>query len=254
MIHSLFDITGRKVLVTGASRGLGYGMAEALLEAGAEAVIVGTSDRIQDAAATLAQSTGGKVHPVQADLGQRDQLRQCFDGAVNTLGTLDILVVCHGIQRRAPAEQFSIEHWDEVIEVNLSSVFLLDQLAGQVMLPKGKGKIINVASLLSFSGGITVPAYAAAKAGVSRLTMSFANEWAARGVNVNAIAPGYMATDLNVALRNDANRYQEITNRIPAGRWGSAQDLKGITLLLASDASDYINGVTIPVDGGWMGR
>jgi 2-deoxy-D-gluconate 3-dehydrogenase len=254
MIHSLFDITGRKALVTGASRGLGYGMAEALLEAGAEVVIVGSSERVQDAAATLTQSTGGKVHPVQADLGQRDQLRQCFDRAVNTLGTLDIQVVCHGIQRRAPAEQFTIEQWDEVIEVNLSSVFILNQLAGQIMLPKGKGKIINVASLLSFSGGITVPAYAASKAGVSRLTMSFANEWAARGVNVNAIAPGYMATDLNVALRNDADRYQAITSRIPAGRWGTGEDMKGITLLLASDASDYINGTTIPVDGGWMGR
>ena len=141
-----------------------------------------------------------------------------------------------------------------MLEVNLSSVFILNQLAGKIMLPKGKGKIINVASLLSFSGGITVPAYAAAKSGVSRLTMSLANEWAARGINVNAIAPGYMDTELNTALKNDTNRYQAILSRIPAGRWGTAADMKGIALLLASDASDYINGVTIPVDGGWMGR
>ncbi|MBI1282054.1 MAG: SDR family oxidoreductase [Anaerolineaceae bacterium] len=254
MVQAMFDLTGRKALVTGASRGLGYGMAEALLEAGAEAVIVGSSDRVHSAANELAQSTGGKVHPIQTDLGKRDQLRQCFNDALEVLGTLDILVVCHGIQRRSPAEQFPLEQWDEVIEVNLSSVFMLDQLAGQIMLQKGKGKIINVASLLSFSGGITVPAYAAAKAGVSRLTMSFANEWAGRGINVNAIAPGYMDTDLNTALKSDTSRYQAITSRIPAGRWGTADDMKGITLLLASDASDYINGVTIPVDGGWMGR
>lgn len=251
---AMFDLSGRKALMTGASRGLGYGMAEALLEAGAEAVIVGSSDRVQNAAATLAQFTGGKVHPVQADLGQRDQLRQCFDRALQALGTLDILVVCHGIQRRAPAEQFPLDVWDEVIEVNLSSVFMLDQLAGQVMLPKGSGKIINVASLLSFSGGFTVPAYAASKAGVARLTMSLANEWAGRGVNVNAIAPGYMDTDMNTALKQDTARYQALMSRIPAGRWGTGADMKGITLLLASDASDYINGVTIPVDGGWMGR
>ncbi len=254
MVQAMFDLSGRKTLVTGASRGLGYGMAEVLLEAGAETVIVGKSDHVHSAASTLAQSTGGKVHPIQTDLGKRDQLKECFNSALETLGTLDILVVCHGIQRRSPAEQFPLDQWDEVIEVNLSSVFMLNQLAGQIMLQKGKGKIINVASLLSFSGGLTVPAYAAAKAGVARLTMSFANEWAARGINVNAIAPGYMDTELNTALKSDTNRYQAITSRIPAGRWGTADDMKGITLLLASDASDYINGVTIPVDGGWMGR
>jgi 2-deoxy-D-gluconate 3-dehydrogenase len=254
MVQAMFDLTGRKALVTGASRGLGYGMAEVLLEAGAEAVIVGKSDHVHSAANHLAQSTGGKVHPIQTDLGKREELQKCFNDALDILGTLDILVVCHGIQRRSPAEQFPLDQWDEVLEVNLSSVFMLNQLAGQVMLAKGKGKIINVASLLSLSGGITVPAYAAAKAGVARLTMSFANEWAGRGVNVNAIAPGYMDTELNTALKSDTTRYQAITSRIPAGRWGTADDMKGITLLLASDASNYINGVTIPVDGGWMGR
>lgn len=250
----IFDLSGRKALITGASRGLGYGMAEALLEAGAEAVIVGSSDKTHSAAKSLATTTGGSVHPIQADLGNRDQVLTTFNTALERLGTLDILVVCHGIQRRAPSEAFALDVWDEVLEVNLSSVFMLNQLAGRVMLPKGKGKIINVASLLSFSGGLTVPAYAAAKSGVSRFTMSLANEWASRGININAIAPGYMDTEMNTALKNDANRYQAIMSRIPAGRWGTAADMKGITLLLASDASDYINGVTIPVDGGWMGR
>ncbi len=254
MTHPMFDLTGRKALVTGASRGLGYGMAEALLEVGAEVVIIGSSEKTLTAANELANSTGGTVHPLQADLGQRDQLTGAFNKSLDLLGTLDILVVCHGIQRRYPAEQFPIEVWDEVIEVNLSSVFILDQLAGQVMLPKGRGKIINVASLLSFSGGFTVPAYAAAKSGVARLTMSLANEWAARGVNVNAIAPGYMDTELNTTLKADTNRYPAILSRIPAGRWGTAADMKGVTLLLASDASDYLHGVTIPIDGGWMGR
>ncbi len=254
MTHPVFDLSGRKALVTGASRGLGYGMAEALLEAGAEAVIVGSSDHVHSAATMLANDTGRPVHPIQADLGKRDQLLTTFNSALEILGTLDILIVCHGIQRRSPSEQFPLEMWDEVLEVNLSSVFMLNQLAGNVMLPKGKGKIINVASVLSFGGGLTVPAYAAAKSGVSRLTMSLSNEWAARGVNVNAVAPGYMDTEMNTALKADTKRYDSIMSRIPAGRWGTATDMKGVTLLLASDASDYINGVTIPVDGGWLGR
>jgi len=254
VLHPLFDLTGRKALVTGGSRGLGYGMAEVLLEASAEVVIIGSSDKTLTSASELAASTGGTVHPLQVDLSKREQVTEAFNKTLNILGTLDILVVCHGIQRRYPSEQFPLEVWDEVLEVNLSSVFMLNQLAGRVMLPKGKGKIINVASLLSFSGGFTVPAYAAAKSGVSRFTMSLANEWAARGVNVNAIAPGYMDTDMNTTLKADGNRYPAILSRIPAGRWGTAADVKGVTLLLASDASDYINGVTIPVDGGWMGR
>ena len=250
----MFNLSGRKALVTGASRGLGYGMAEVLLQAGVEVVIVASSDSVSSAATTLGQSTGQTVHAIQADLGKREQLLRCFDDALKILGTLDILVVCHGIQRRSPSEHFGLQEWDEVLEVNLSSVFMLNQLAGRIMLPKAKGKIINVASVLSFSGGINVPAYAAAKSGVSRLTMTLSNEWAARGININAIAPGYMDTELNTALKNDPERSQAILSRIPAGRWGTADDLKGITLLLASDASNYINGVTIPVDGGWMGR
>jgi 2-deoxy-D-gluconate 3-dehydrogenase len=173
---------------------------------------------------------------------------------LDRLGTLDILVVNHGIQRRAPAADFSIEDWDAVLEVNLTSMFLLDQLAGRVMLARGKGKIINVASLLSYQGGITVPAYAAAKGGVAQLTRALSNEWAARGVNVNAIVPGYMDTDLNAALIADPERNRGILARIPAGRWGRPEDLKGVAVFLASDASDYVSGALIPVDGGWLGR
>jgi 2-deoxy-D-gluconate 3-dehydrogenase len=170
------------------------------------------------------------------------------------LGGLDILVVSHGTQRRHPAEEFPVEDWDAVLEVNLTSMFLLDQLAGRVMLAQGKGKIINIASMLTFIGGITVPAYAAAKGGVAQLTKALSNEWAGRGVNVNAIAPGYMATEMTEALIANPDRNRMILARIPAGRWGEPDDMKGAVVFLASDASDYVNGAIIPVDGGWLGR
>jgi 2-deoxy-D-gluconate 3-dehydrogenase len=250
----LFDLSGKKALVTGGSRGLGRAMAEAILEFGAEVAIVGFSERVVATAAELSQVTGRRVVPIQADLGDRQQLQRAFEESVNQLGTLDILIVSHGVQRRAPAEEFPLETWDFVLEVNLTSMFRLNQLAGQVMLAKGKGKIINIASLLSFSGGLTVPAYAAAKGGVARLTMALSNEWAKRGVNVNAIAPGYMHTEMNEALINNPARNQQILDRIPAGRWGLPADMKGAAVFLASDASDYVNGIIIPVDGGWMGR
>jgi 2-deoxy-D-gluconate 3-dehydrogenase len=163
-------------------------------------------------------------------------------------------VNCAGIQRRSKCEDFPIEYWDDVIEVNLTSVFELCQLAGRIMLNKGKGKIINVASMLSFFGGYTVPAYAASKGGVAQLTKALSNEWAGRGVNVNAIAPGYMATSLNTALINDPARNEKILARIPAGRWGQPEDLKGVIVFLASEFSNYINGAVIPVDGGYLGR
>lgn len=250
----LFDLSGKKALVTGGTRGLGYSMAEGLLEAGAEVAIVGLSDRVHAAATALTHSTGQKTHPLQADLSDRAQLVAMFDKALDQLGTLDILLVNHGIQRRAPSEDFPIEDWEAVLEINLTSVFLLDQLAGRVMLAKEAGKIINIASLMSFIGGYTIPAYAAAKGGVARLTMTLSNEWAGRGVNVNAIAPGYMATDMNEALINNPAREQQIMSRIPAGRWGVGEDMKGAAVFLASSASDYINGAIIPVDGGWLGR
>lgn len=250
----LFDLSGRKALITGGTRGLGRGMAEALLEAGADASILGRTERVFSTARELSEAAGREVIPIQADLSDRDQLRRAFDACADKLGRLDILVVAHGIQRRTSAEDFPIEDWDEVLEVNLTSMFLLDQLAGRVMLAQGKGKIINVASLGTFIGGITIPAYVAAKGGVGQLTKALSNEWAARGVNVNAIAPGYMATELTQALIDDPERNRMILARIPVGRWGKPQDLKGATIFLASDASDYVSGVVIPVDGGWMGR
>ncbi len=250
----LFDLTGKRTLVTGGNRGLGRAMAEAMLEAGATLAIIGRSASIFTAAQALGQAAGQEVVAVQADLSDRGQLRRGFDECLDKLGTLDVLIVNHGIQRRAPAENFSSEAWDEVLEVNLTSMFLLNQLAGRVMLARGKGKIINVASLQTFIGGITIPAYAAAKGGVGQLTKALANEWAGRGVNVNAIAPGYMATEMNAALIADPERSKMISARIPAQRWGEPDDMKGVAIFLASDASNYVSGAIIPVDGGWLGR
>jgi 2-deoxy-D-gluconate 3-dehydrogenase len=169
-------------------------------------------------------------------------------------GRLDIIVNSAGIQRRSKSEEFPIEYWDDVIEINLTSVFMLCQLAGRTMLAQGKGKIINVASMLSYFGGYTVPAYAASKGGVAQLTKAMANEWAGKGVNVNAVAPGYMDTTMNTALVNDPVRNEQILARIPAGRWGTPDDMKGVVIFLASDYSDYINGAIIPVDGGFLSR
>ena len=251
---NLFDLTGRKALITGSSRGLGRAMAEAMLEARADVALLGSSPRVLSSAKELGNKIGRNVVPIQADLSHRDQLHRAFDECIEKLGALDILIVSHGIQRRHPAEDFPAEDWDEVLETNLTSMFLLNQLAGRVMLAKGKGKIINIASMMTFFGGFTIPAYAAAKGGVAQLTKAFSNEWAGRGVNVNAIAPGYMATEMNEALIADPERNSMILARIPAGRWGQPDDMKGAAVFLASDASDYISGAIIPVDGGWLGR
>lgn len=245
---SPFDLTGKKAFVTGGTRGLGRGIAEGLIGAGAEVAIWGVSDSTQQIADEI-----GAVG-IQRDLSDRAQLTAGFEETLEKLGTVDIAVINHGIQRRHPSEEFPAEDWDAVIEVNLTSMFLLNQLAGRVMLEKGKGKIINVGSLLSYIGGITVPAYAAAKGGVAQMTMTLSNEWAGRGVNVNAIAPGYMDTDMNEALINNPERSQSISARIPAGRWGVGQDMAGAAIFLASDASDYVNGIVLPVDGGWLAR
>jgi 2-dehydro-3-deoxy-D-gluconate 5-dehydrogenase len=244
----LFNLEGKKALVTGGTRGLGHGIAQGLREAGADVAIIGHSDRVAD----VAQASG--FVGVRADLGDRQQLQRGFAEALSALGTLDILVNSHGIQRRHRAEEFPIDDWDLVLEVNLTSVFELCQLAAAVMLPRGYGKIINVASVLSYSGGLTVPAYAASKGGVAQLTMAFANEWAKRGINVNAIAPGYMATDLNTALMANAERSRQIMDRVPAGRWGTPEDLKGAAIFLASRASDFVHGTIVAVDGGWLSR
>ncbi|MDW5375403.1 SDR family NAD(P)-dependent oxidoreductase [Halomonas sp. HP20-15] len=250
----LFDLSGRKAIVTGGTRGLGFSMAEALLEAGAEVVIVGASASVHEVADEFS-SRGHACQGAVIDLADKQQRRDGFDAALETLGgRLDILVNAAGLQRRHPSEAFPIDEWEAVLEVNLTAVFELCQLAANVMLEQGQGKIINIASLLSFFGGITVPAYAASKGGVMQLTKALANEWASRGINVNALAPGYMATDMNTALLADETRNAEITARIPAKRWGSGDDMKGPLLFLASSAADYVHGVTLPVDGGYLGR
>ena len=251
---NLFDLTGKTALVTGSSRGLGQGMAEALMEAGASVVIAGTQASIHDLAETYRQ-TGFACQGLVADLGSRDGAGKAYRDAVALLqAPPDILVNAAGVQRRHPAEDFPMEDWDTVMAVNLEAVFILCQLAGRDMLAQGRGKIVNVASMMSFFGGITIPAYAASKGGLTQLTKALANEWTGRGVCVNAIAPGYMATDMNTRLLQDPKRNQEILSRIPAGRWGTPADMKGITVFLASSASDYVSGAIIPVDGAYLAR
>lgn len=249
---NLFDIKGKKAIVTGGSKGLGYGMVEGLLESGCEVAIIGSSNKTMEAAAAFFEK-GYKCYGVKADLRNRQDNYRAFDECLAALGgDLDILVTAAGIQRRHSAENFPIEEWDEVMSINLNSVFIMCQLAGRIMLKKGYGKIINVASMASFFGGQTVPAYAAAKGGVAQLTKEMSNDWVGRGVNVNAIAPGYMATDMNEAIIKDEIRYKQITDRIPANRWGTGDDMKGAAIFLASHASDYISGTIIPVDGGYL--
>jgi 2-deoxy-D-gluconate 3-dehydrogenase len=251
---NLFDLSGKKAIVTGAAGGLGRGMVEGLLEAGAEVVIIDISEKVHLTVEDLA-ATGAKIHAVQGDLSDRRKLKEVFEKAVKLLdGTLDIIINCAGIQRRNKCEEFTLEDWDAVLEMNLTTVFILSQLAGRIMLKQGKGKIINMASMLSFFGGYTVPAYAASKGGVAQLTKALSNEWAGKGINVNAIAPGYMDTSMNTAIINNTNRNQEILRRIPAGRWGCPSDLKGVAVFLASSASDYLDGAIIPLDGGYLSK
>lgn len=251
----LFDLTGRKAIVTGSTRGLGRGMAEGLMEAGCEVVIVGSSSTAENVAKEY-RDKGYKCHGLKIDLANRQELKDGFFKALDLLGgRLDILVNNAGIQRRHFCEEFPIEDWDLVLEINLNATFQLCQLAGrQFMKQNSKGKIINVASMLSFFGGYTVPAYAASKGAVAQLTKALSNEWTSKNINVNAIAPGYMATEMNTALINDENRNKEILARIPAHRWGTPEDLKGLCIFLASDASDYISGAIIPCDGGYLAR
>lgn len=250
----LFNVKGKKAIVTGGSRGLGRGMAEALLEAGAEVVLFATTPKIKEIAKEYVDK-GLSCHGISVDLGKKEDRENAFNEALELLGgRLDILVNAAGVQRRHKSEEFPMEDWETVINVNLTAVFALCQLAARVMINQKSGKIINIASMLSFFGGYTVPAYAASKGGVAQLTKAFANEWASYGINVNAIAPGYMATDMNTALINDKVRNEEILNRIPAKRWGKPEDMAGVVLFLASSASDYLNGAIIPVDGGYLSR
>lgn len=246
-----FDLTGKRALVTGSSSGLGLGIAEGLLEAGAEVVLTGSSARAEEQAARL-RSEGRKAHAVQGDLLDPQAVPAIFQQALSILGGIDILVNNAGIQRRSKCEDFPLTDFDDVVQVNMRAVFQLTQLAGREMLRQGRGKIINVASMNTYFGGKFIPAYAASKAGVAAMTRTFSNEWVSRGVNVNAIAPGYMATDMCAALKNDEGRNRDILARIPAGRWGTPEDMKGLAVFLASPASDYISGAIIPVDGGYL--
>ncbi|MFE9194187.1 2-dehydro-3-deoxy-D-gluconate 5-dehydrogenase KduD [Micromonospora sp. NPDC007208] len=251
---ALFDLSGRTAVVTGARRGIGLAMAEALALAGAD--IVGVSAQLEAEGSEVehrVRATGRRFTALRADLGDRAAVHRLARDII-ALGPVDILVNNGGTIARTPAAEHPDEMWDHVIEVNLSSQFILSREIGRTMVERGRGKIIFTASLLSFQGGITVPGYAASKSGVAGLTKALANEWAAHGVNVNAIAPGYIATDNTQALRDDPDRNQAILGRIPAGRWGRADDLGGATVFLASTASDYVNGVVLPVDGGWLGR
>ena len=250
-MNTLFDLTGRKAIVTGAAQGLAYSMAEGLMESGAEVAVIDISDRTVEVAREFC-GRGFRCHGIQADLSRIDELEGVFSRAVDALGGLDIIVNGAGVQRRYRSEEFPTEEWDFVINVNLNSVWKLCQLAGRHFLENGGGKIINIASMLSFLGGYTVAAYAASKGGVAQLTKALSNEWTGKGINVNAIAPGYMATEMNTALLNDEGRNTEILGRIPAHRWGTPDDMKGLCIFLASDASDYIAGAVIPCDGGYL--
>lgn len=252
MHNQLFNLTGKNALVTGGSRGLGKEIALGLASAGANVVIVSRSANPEVIAEI--EAYGVKAISIAFDISNIAEHARLYEQAVEAFGPIDILVNNAGVQRRHSAADFPQEDWDFVLSVNASAVFSLCQHFGRPMLAKGAGKIINIASLLSFQGGLTVPAYAASKGAVMQFTKSLANEWAGQGVNVNCIAPGYMATDMNEALMNDAVRSRQIMERIPANRWGQGQDMQGAAIFLASDASNYVHGFTLAVDGGWLGR
>ena len=249
-----FRLDGKVALVTGSTRGLGQGAAVALAEAGADIALLDRGDA--SATADLVRALGRRVHVMRTDFAAASaaDLSAAVTEAAASLGGLDILVNNAGTIRRAPAVEYAVADWEEVLRVNLDAVFHLSQAAGRHMLAQGGGRIINVASMLSFQGGITVPAYTASKHAVAGLTKALANEWAASGVTVNAIAPGYMATDNTEALRADPERHAAISARIPAGRWGTPADLQGAFVFLASAASAYVTGTVLPVDGGWLVR
>jgi len=245
-----FSLVGKRALVTGASRGLGRAMAIGLAEAGADVVCASSSPGGAEETAKAIRSLGRTVSTVSADLSDREAVRRMASEA----GSIDILVNNGGTIARYPASEYPSDEWDRVLRTNLDAVWLLAQHFGKAMIERRSGKIINVASLLSFSGGITVPAYTASKHAVAGLTKALANEWAKHNVQVNAIAPGYFSTDNTQRLRDDASRYAEITARIPAGRWGESSDVAGAAVFLASAASNYVNGHILVVDGGWMAR
>lgn len=254
-MKNTFDLTGKIALVTGCKRGIGMAMALGLAEAGAD--IIGVSANLELSGSQVSKAVealGRKFKAYQADFSNRDSLYVFIKQLKADYPRIDILVNNAGTILRNPAAEHSDEFWDEVLEVNLSSQFILSREIGARMIAEGSGKIIFTASLLSFQGGINVPGYAASKGGIARLTMALANEWAGKGVNVNAIAPGYISTDNTTALREDKERSASILGRIPAGRWGEPEDFKGPVVFLASEASNYVHGTILTVDGGWMGR
>jgi 2-dehydro-3-deoxy-D-gluconate 5-dehydrogenase len=253
MILDAFSLTGKVAIVTGCTRGLGQGMAVGLAEAGADIVGIGRSDPAESR--SRIEEVGRRFLGLEADLSDTEVIQRILDSTLDQFGKIDILLNNAGTIRRAEAIEFSEKDWDDVMNVNLKTLFFLSQaVAKQFIKQKTGGKIINVASMLSFQGGIRVPSYTASKSGVMGITRLMANEWAAYNINVNAIAPGYMATDNTAPLREDPMRNKAILERIPAGKWGVPEDLKGIAVFLASDASNYVNGFTIAVDGGWLAR
>jgi 2-dehydro-3-deoxy-D-gluconate 5-dehydrogenase len=247
-----FDLTGQRALVTGANTGIGQAIAVALAEAGADVALAGRS--APDATLALIRATGRKAVDLRADLSSIAPIKGLIDNVLEVLGGIDILVNNAGIIRRNDLADFTEEDWDAVIDTNLKTLFFLSQAAAREMMAQGSGKIINIASLLSFQGGIRVPSYAAAKSGVAGLTKALANELAPAGVQVNAIAPGYIATNNTAALQADETRNRQIIERIPTGRWGQPEDIAGAAVFLASGAADYVTGHVLAVDGGWLAR
>jgi len=252
MTSSPFDLTGKTAVVTGGGRGLGRGISEALLDAGADVVVLGRS-ALPKSLSLYADRLGRSVSPSLVDLGDPDAI-DATALALLAERKVDILVNNAGMQDRYPAADFPLDAWDRVVSVNLRAVFQLCQLFGRPMLERGEGKIVNLASLLSFQGGLNVIAYAASKGGVAQLTKALCNEWSGKGINVNAIAPGYMKTEMNTALLGDAARLEQLSTRIPAGRWGTPTDIGNVVVFLASPAAAYVHGQILAVDGGWMAR
>jgi 2-dehydro-3-deoxy-D-gluconate 5-dehydrogenase len=254
MILDKFKLEGKVALVTGASSGIGRAIAIALAEAGSEVACHSRTADQADETLRLIAEKGGNAASVTGDLAERATPGHLVEQALEKFGRIDVLINNAGMIRRSPAADFTEDDWVSIIDVNLTSVFLLSQAAGRRMIEQGSGKVVNIASLLSFQGGVTVPAYTASKSAVAGLTRALANEWAKFNINVNAIAPGYIETKNTAPLRADETRSRQIMERIPAGRWGSPEDVAGAAVFLSSAASDYMNGHILVVDGGWMAR
>jgi 2-deoxy-D-gluconate 3-dehydrogenase len=250
----LFDLKGRRAIVVGGAGDMGLAILNGLLEAGASAVAIDIAEKIHSLAATLSEK-GYRVHGIQVDIRDRSAIKRSVADAIQLLeGNIDILVNAAGIQRRASSEDFSEQDWDEVLSINLTAAFLYSQQVARGMISQKYGKIINISSIMSNFGGVTIPAYAASKGGISQLTKALSNDWAAKGICVNAIAPGYINTQLNTALISDAKRSAEVLQRTPLGRWGTPEDIKGVVIFLASSASDFVTGTIVAVDGGYSAR